>query len=112
MPTNPTSLSPERSDLLDTLRKHRELFRGTVRGLTDEQAALSPTASELCLGGLIKHVSATESEWADFIERGAADGPEVDWTAIDWSNPPPEVVAYQNQFPMLEGETLAGLLAA
>ena len=29
----------ERSDLLEALAKHRELFRFTVQGLTDEQAA-------------------------------------------------------------------------
>ena len=29
----------ERADLLETLAKHRELFRFTVQGLTDEQAA-------------------------------------------------------------------------
>ena len=112
-PTDATSpaLSAERADILDSLHKHRDLFRATVRGLSDEQAALTPTASELCLGGLVKHVATTESEWADFIEHGAADTPDVDWSAIDWSAPPAEVVAYQNQFRMLEGETLESILA-
>ena len=104
--------STERTDLLDSLRKHRELFRFTAEGLTDEQASQQTTASELTLGGLIKHVSATEQEWARFVVEGAADGPDIDWTNIDWSNPPPEAVAYRNQFTMVEGETLAGLLEA
>jgi len=89
----------ERADLLETLARHRALLRGTVRGLTDEQAAQRTTVSELCLGGLIKHVSATERGWASFIVGGAtamrdAAGGE------DWAT----------GFRMLDGETLAGLL--
>ena len=39
--------------------------------LTDEQAALAPTASVLCLGGLIKHVAETEEMWMNFAVGGA-----------------------------------------
>jgi hypothetical protein len=89
----------ERADLLETLARHRALLRGTVRGLTDEQAAQRTTVSELCLGGLIKHVSATERGWASFIVGGAAAMRDAaggeDWAA---------------GFRMLDGETLAGLL--
>ncbi|HSO63620.1 MAG TPA: DinB family protein [Ornithinibacter sp.] len=60
----------ERADLLDALRTHRYLLLHTVDGLTDEQAALRTTVSELTLGGLVKHVAATESQWCDFIEHG------------------------------------------
>ena len=83
-----------------------------MQGLTDERRARRPTASELSLGGLIKHVAATEKQWADFIVNGPQQGPDVDWASIDWSNPPPEVLAYQDGFRMVEGETLEGLLAA
>ena len=89
----------ERTDLRETLARHRALLRGTVRGLTDEQAAQRTTVSELCLGGLIKHVSATERGWASFIVGGAAAMRDAaggeDWAA---------------GFRMLDGETLAGLL--
>jgi hypothetical protein len=89
----------ERADLLETLARHRALLRGTVRGLTNEQAAQRTTVSELCLGGLIKHVSATERGWANFIVGGAAAMRDAaggeDWAA---------------GFRMLDGETLAGLL--
>ena len=61
----------ERADLLETLGKHRGFLRETVRGLTDEQAGLRPTASELCLGGIVKHVAQTEAHWASFIVGGA-----------------------------------------
>ncbi len=100
----------ERADLLEALRKHRGLLRFTLQGLSDEQAASRPTVSELSLGGLVKHVSATEAEWMRFVVEGPATQPDMDWGSIDWSNPPPEVVEYQNQFRMTEGETLAGLL--
>lgn len=102
----------ERADLLEALHHHRGLLRHTVAGLTDEQAAGRPTVSELCLGGIIKHVAATESEWARFVVEGAGSQPDTtDWDSIDWSNPPPAVVEYQNQFRMTDGETLEGILA-
>jgi hypothetical protein len=91
----------ERADLLEALRKHRELFRFTVQGLTDEQAAATPTASELCLGGLIKHVTFVESGWVDFIIEGtSAMEPKEDSYDL-----------HTNSFRMLEGETLDALLA-
>jgi hypothetical protein len=102
----------ERVDLLDTLRKHRELFRFTVQGLTDDQARLTPTASQLSLGGLVKHVSATEKHWAGFVIDGPQPAPDVDWESIDWSNPPEAVKHFQEGFRLLEGETLESLLAA
>ena len=61
----------ETADLLSTLATHRDFLRGTLRGLTDEQAAATPTVSALCLGGLIKHVASVEAGWARFIVEGA-----------------------------------------
>jgi hypothetical protein len=60
----------ERADFLETLASHRGFLRHTVRDLTDEQAREPTTVSELCLGGLVKHVSRVESRWCDFIVRG------------------------------------------
>jgi len=101
----------ERADLLDVLRKHRGLFRLTVAGLTDEQARLAPTVSTLSLGGLVKHVAAVEQQWARFIVDGPAPSADIDWASIDWANPPLEVQHYLDGFRMLDGESLAGLLA-
>ena len=105
------ALVGERADLLDSLRKHRALLLGTVTGLSDEQARLTPTASELCLGGLVKHVAATEGEWARFVVDGPAPQPDVDWESIDWSDPPQAVLDRQDEFRLLEHETLAGVVA-
>jgi hypothetical protein len=90
----------ERADLLETLAKHRFFLRHTVRDLTDEQAARRTTVSELCLGGLIKHVTSVERRWINFI----TDGPWV----VDFS--PEGRAAWSEGFRMLDGETLAGLL--
>jgi len=92
----------ERTDLLETLGKHRWLLRHTVDGLTDEQAALTPTASELCLDGLIKHVALTESQWVDFIVQGTQ--------AMQPSGGEPDYEGHANSFRMLDGDTLTGVL--
>lgn len=107
-----TTTTGERADLLEALHHHRDLFRLTVQGLSDEQAGVSPTASSLCLGGLLKHVTSVEGEWARFVLDGPAEQEQIDWAGVDWSNPPPEVQAYHDGFRMLEGETLASILAA
>ena len=95
----------ERADLLAMLTKHRHFLRFTTRDLTDEQARTRTTASELCLGGLIKHVAATERGWADFI----VDGPSA---MGDFSSMTEEDFAKRaDEFRLLPEETLAGVLA-
>lgn len=96
-------LSPERDDLLEILRTRRGFLTDAARGLSDEQAAATPTVSGLCVGGLIKHVAATEAEWARFV----VDGPHTG--SMEWSED--AVAAYGNQFRMLDGQTLADMLA-
>jgi hypothetical protein len=100
----------ERDDLLDALHTHRGLFLRTVEGLTDEQARLTPTVSTLSLGGLVKHVTGVEQQWASFVTDGPAPA-AIDWANIDWSDPPPEVQENSDGFRMLEDETLVGLRA-
>ena len=101
--TTASTLTGERADLLRALGKQRRFLRFTTRDLTDEQAAARTTVSELCLGGLIKHVSEVERTWAKFI----VDGPHA---PTDWQDEA-VVEEYLNGFRMLPGETLAGLLA-
>lgn len=98
MTTANSTRSDERSDLVQTLGRHRGFLRFTVRDLTDEQARQRSTVSELTLGGLIKHVAATEERWMRFAVGGAA---EMQREPIDWLD----------LFRMAENETLAGLLA-
>jgi hypothetical protein len=91
----------ERADLLETLAKHRGFLRQTVQGLTDEQAAQRTTISELCLGGLVKHVAEVEASWADFIERGPVAFGPVDEASM---------AAHAAGFRMLADDTLASVL--
>jgi uncharacterized damage-inducible protein DinB len=95
----------ERADLLAALAKQRHFLRFTTRDLTDEQAGQRTTVSALCLGGLIKHVTAVEQGWATFILEGPS--PAHDFAAMtesDWAR-------RADGFRMLPGETLAGVLA-
>lgn len=95
-----TTQTGERTDFLVSLDRHRGFLMQTARGLTDEQAAKRSTVSELCVGGLIKHVALVERQWAKFIVEGPS--------AMSFEGGDPD--AYMNTFRMLDGETLAGLL--
>jgi hypothetical protein len=100
----PATVGGERADLLAMLAKHRHFLRFTTRGLTDEQAGRRTTVSELCLGGLIKHVAAVEQGWVNFIEHGpSALGGVSEMTEADWAR-------RADEFRLLPGETLAGVL--
>jgi uncharacterized damage-inducible protein DinB len=101
------ALTGERADLVALLDRHRGLLLRTVRDLTDEQAAQRTTASELCLGGIIKHVASVEKGWAGFIVEGPAQDSGHD-AAGGWDEA--SVQEYLNGFRMLPGETLAGLV--
>jgi uncharacterized damage-inducible protein DinB len=63
--------SAERADLLETLQTHRRFLLQTVQGISDKEASQRTTVSELCLGGIIKHVAHVERGWAGFIVRGS-----------------------------------------
>ncbi len=95
-------LTGERADFAATLAKHRDFLRFTTRDMTDEQAAQRTTASELCLGGIIKHVTSVERNWARFIVEGPV-------ATGNWDDPG-QMQAWLDGFRMLPGETLAGLL--
>jgi uncharacterized damage-inducible protein DinB len=100
-----TEIDAERSDLLEMLGKQRHFLRYTAQGLTDDQARERTTASELTLGGLIKHVADVERGWAAFIVEGpSALGNASEMTEEDWAR-------RRDEFRLLDGETLEGVLA-
>jgi hypothetical protein len=94
-------LSTERDDLVETLRERREFLRTTLKGVSDEDAGRRTTVSELCLGGLVKHVADTEDAWAAFITGGAAAMDARAATQSDW----------QGRFRMGADDTVASVLA-
>ena len=74
-----------------------------MEGLSDDEAGRRTTVSELCLGGLIKHVAQTEAEWVSFMPEGASGLPA--------SN---DEVAYRTRtdgFRMLAGDTVTSVMA-
>ncbi|GIF71471.1 DinB family protein [Asanoa siamensis] len=88
----------ERADLLASLQRHRGFLLFTVRGLSDEQARLTPTASALCLGGLLRHVATVTRGWNAFAAGGAGAMERID---VDWAT----------GFAMPAGATLADMVA-
>ncbi|WP_307544193.1 DinB family protein [Streptomyces sp. V3I8] len=116
-PSRP-ALDAERADLLAALATARSTLTATTRGLGDEQAGTAPTVSALSLGGLVKHVAAIEEGWLRFVVDGPSamsyDLPEgVTWADLEAGTArevPQWVTDHQDNFRMLPGETLAGVL--
>jgi hypothetical protein len=102
MTTETPTLTAERADLLETLASHRYFLRHTVRGLTDDQARQRTTASELTLGGLVKHVAAQEKGWVRFV----LEGPEAIATPTDAAG----FQEWADEFVLTPEETLEGVL--
>jgi uncharacterized damage-inducible protein DinB len=101
--TTTTTLTGERADLLEALAAHRHFLRYTVQGLTDDQARQRTTASELTLGGLLKHVAAQEAGWVRFVLEGPSSMPGPD--------DPEQMARWAEEFRMGPDETLEGILA-
>ncbi|MFI9239314.1 DinB family protein [Streptomyces sp. NPDC053079] len=92
------STSDERGTLLDFLEAQRGAIRRSVLGLTEEQVRRKPSASELSLGGLLKHVADAELTWLRLAQGRPED---TDRTPESWGE----------SFLLLEGESVAGQLA-
>ena len=91
-------VADERDGLLTFLAQQRDALRAAVLGLTDAQARLTPTASTLSLGGLVKHCARTERRW---VVAGIAGQPLPGlWPPEDWPA----------DFRLEPSETLAGVL--
>jgi uncharacterized damage-inducible protein DinB len=119
MTTTPPTLDTERADLLAELAAARAAIVHTTLGLTDEQAGDRPTASALCLGGLIKHVTRVEEAWMRFVLEGPSamsyDLPDgVTWADLmsgTASQLPEWMLEREHDFRMMPGDTLAAILA-
>jgi hypothetical protein len=101
MPGMAPAITDEKELLLAYLAQQRDGLRFAAHGLTDEQARLRPTAGALSIGGLLKHVAATEEHWIDLVaqrerDRGSHEEREA---------------AYEDTFTMRDDETLVDVIA-
>ncbi|SED66868.1 DinB family protein [Jiangella alba] len=116
--TTTSTLDAERAALLGQLAAARAALLTTVRGLTDAQAAERPAVSALCLGGLVKHVTAMEESWLRFVVEGPSamtyDLPDgVTWADLAAGTArevPRWSLDHADAFRLLPGETLAGVV--
>jgi hypothetical protein len=67
MPGLVSPVTDEREALLAFLAQQRYALRVVAFGLTDAQAVVAPSVSELTVAGLIKHSSAVERSWIDTV---------------------------------------------
>ena len=88
----------ERGALLAFVEAQRGGLRRAVLGLSDEQAAGRPSASELSLSGLVKHVAECELNWLRLAQQKPNERARTQETWADG-------------FRLDEDETLAGMLA-
>ena len=106
MPALAPPVTDERSALREYLAYHQSAFFAVAYGLTDEQARLRPTVSELSIGGLVKHVTGMQRSWMARV-AAAPDAPPRD------PRPFAETAKeYADQHVMRPDETLDGLLSA
>ncbi|GGF12497.1 hypothetical protein GCM10007298_05510 [Williamsia phyllosphaerae] len=109
----------ERTELLAELAQARAFLIGTTEGLTDEELGLRPTASSLCLGGLIKHVASTEAAWMRFVTEGTSGMALTLPDGVSWDDLmsgtartyPQWAIDRQNEFQMLPGDSRESILS-
>ena len=92
----------ETDAIIGFLGQAQDAFPALVYGLAAEQAARSPSASDLSLGGLVKHVTDVQLSWLAKAE--AAPGP-VQESGED-------VAAYLDSFRFDPTDSLEDLLTA
>jgi len=76
----------ERQVLVEFLDMQRYEFGARCAGLTREQLAITTAASDLTLGGLLKHMALVEEIWFD--HRLAGNDEREPWASVDWDNDP------------------------
>ncbi|MFD8307947.1 DinB family protein [Streptomyces sp. NPDC059690] len=88
----------ERGALLAFIEEQRGGIRRALLGLSAEQAASRPSASELSLSGLLKHVAEVEQGW---IARAKQEPPAIKRDQSNWNE----------TFRLVEGESVESQLA-
>lgn len=84
-PWEPPLAGSESAHLLGMLERLRWTFRWKADGLDADGLALTVGASDLTLGGLLKHLAATES--LNLLWEAFGEDPGEPWRSADWSDP-------------------------
>jgi uncharacterized damage-inducible protein DinB len=90
------AIGNEQEGLLAFLAQARYTLKLTAFGLTPEQLRAAPSASELSVGGLIKHCVATEEGWIATVRKE----PQT----VDYA-------AYAQNFRLADDETIEDVFA-
>jgi predicted enzyme related to lactoylglutathione lyase len=85
------------------LGQAQDAFRALLHGLTPHQAAVSPSASSLSIGGLVRHVTAVQRSWLASAEAAPASASERGEADVD---------AYLNGFRFCATDSVDELLNA
>ena len=91
----------ETDALVGFLGQAQDAFPALLLGLSATQAAGSPSASDLSLGGLVKHVIDVQRSWLAKAEAAPGEVQES----------PDDVAAYLDSFTFRETDSLDALLA-
>ncbi|MFE7097382.1 DinB family protein [Streptomyces erythrochromogenes] len=91
-------LGDERGTLLAFVEAQRAAIRETLLGLDEEQAASRPSASELSLSGLLKHVAEVELNWLRLAQQRPNERMR-------------DESSYGDSFRLVEGESIPSVLA-
>ncbi|MER5201920.1 DinB family protein [Streptomyces sp. NPDC002825] len=88
----------ERGAFLNFVEAQRAALRRSLLGLTEEQAASRPSASELSLSGLVKHVAEVELNWLRLAQERPNERQRTEET---WGE----------AFRLVDGESIPDVLA-
>jgi uncharacterized damage-inducible protein DinB len=105
MPGQVPPVADEREAQLGYLSQQRYVLQLTAYGLTDEQAREAPTRSSLSIGGIIKHVTATERSWIDLVLQRESLSKEDDYHAAFRLPPDETLQSILDDYDTAAGET-------
>ncbi|MBT2476890.1 DinB family protein [Streptomyces sp. ISL-94] len=88
----------ERGTLLSFVEAQRTAIRETLLGMSEEQAASRPCASELSLSGVLKHVAEVELGWLRMAQQRPNERKRTQET-------------WNDSFRLVEGESIPDILA-
>ena len=93
----------EKTQILTILESARQSLYRMFADVTEEQARATPTASALCLGGILKHVAYGETIWIDFVVDGQKTD-DLDRYFASFRMEPGETVTLTKDFVLPAGD--------